>query len=266
MLPQKFEDASLGDIDDLALPSYGHISGGLGQDLDGTLTTHGVFQESCLVKLEGELGYEEAATLTCSGLTAWNALMGLEGRKVKAGDWVLVQGSGGVSVAALQFAVAAGATVVATTSSEEKGARLRELGASHIVNYRQVREWGSAAKQLTPSSRGFDFVVDVGGDATLPQALQAVRIDGLVSVIGMVGGRQEPVPLLSALQMACIVRGVLLGTRRMMADMIAFVAEKGVRPALDTEVFSLGEAKSAYQRLEEQKHFSKVVVRIPGSR
>ena len=266
MLPRNFEDASLGEIDDLALPSYGHISGGLGQYLDGTLTTHGIFQESCLCKLDGELSYEEAATLTCSGLTAWNALMGLEGRKVKEGDWVLVQGSGGVSVAALQFAVAVGATVVATTSSEEKGARLRELGASHIINYRQVREWGSAAKQLTPSGRGFDFVIDVGGDATLPQALQAVRIDGLIAVIGMVGGHQEPVPLLSVLQMVCIVRGVLLGTRRMMADMIAFVAEKGVKPALDTEVFSLGEAKSAYQRLEEQKHFSKVVVRIPGSK
>lgn len=266
MLPRNFEDASLGEIDDFALPGYGHIAAGLGQDLDGTLTTHGVFQESCLCKLEGVLSYEEAATLTCSGLTAWNALMGLEGRKVKAGDWVLVQGSGGVSVAALQFAVAVGATVVATTSSEEKGAKLRELGASHIINYRQVREWGSEAKKLTPSGRGFDFVVDVGGDATLTQALQAIRVDGIVAVIGMVGGTHEAVPLMSVLWTVCIVRGVLLGTRQMMADMVAFVSEKGVKPALDTEAFSLAEAKSAYQRLEEQKHFSKVVIRIPGSK
>ncbi|KAL2261181.1 hypothetical protein VTK26DRAFT_4615 [Humicola hyalothermophila] len=265
MVPRDFEDASLGEMDDSALPHFGHISAGLGQGLNGTLTTHGVFRESCLCKLEGELGYEEAATLTCSGITAWNALMGLEGKKVKKGDWVLVQGSGGVSVAALQFAVAVGANVVATTSSDEKGARLRGLGASHVINYRQVPEWGSAARKLTPSGRGFDIIVDVGGDATLSQAVQAVRIDGLVVVAGLLGGAHEPVPLMSALQSICVVRGVLLGTRQMMADMVAFVAERGIKPALDTEVFSLEEANLAYKRLEEQKHFSKVVIRIPGN-
>ncbi|KAK3948341.1 zinc-type alcohol dehydrogenase-like protein-like protein [Pseudoneurospora amorphoporcata] len=264
MLPRHFEDASLSEIDDLALPHMGHISAGLGQNLDGTLATHGVFPESCLCKLPGDLSFEEAATLTCSGITAWNALMGLEGKKVRAGDWVLVQGSGGVSVAALQFAVAAGAVVVATTSSEEKGARLRALGASHVINYRQLPEWGAAAKKLTPGGHGFDIVVDVGGDATLGQALQAVRIDGLVVVAGIIGGSSEAVPLMSVLSTLCVVRGVVLGTRQMMADMIAFAAEKGVKPALDTEVFSLAEAKAAFKRLEEQKHFSKVVIRIPG--
>lgn len=264
LVPETFKDSSLGLLNHSALPHMGHICAGLGQELDGTLTTHGVFQESCLVKFGGNLSFEEATTLSCSGITAWNSLNGLQGREIKKGDWVLVQGSGGVSVAALQFAVATGATVVATTSGAEKGERLRELGASHIINYREIPEWGPAAKELTPSKGGFDIVVDVAGNATLAQSINAVRINGLVVIAGMVGKTSEQVPLMSVLPANCIVRGITLGTRQMMRDMVAFVEQHNVRPALDTRLFRLEESKEALERLEQQKHFSKVIVRIPG--
>lgn len=264
LAPRFYNDASLGVLDDDALPRMGHICAGLGQEVDGTLTTHGVFHESCLIKFGDCLGFEEAATLSCSGITAWNGLMGLHGREVKKGDWVLVQGSGGVSVAALQFALAAGASVVATTSSDEKGAKLRELGASHVINYREVLEWGSVAKQLTPSGRGVDIVVDVGGNATLTQSLRSIRTDGLVVMAGMVGKSDEQVPMLSLMGSNCMVRSVLLGTKQMFRDMVTFIEEMGVKPALDTETFGLGKVKEALKRLEEQKHFSKIVIQIPG--
>ncbi|KAF9871819.1 hypothetical protein CkaCkLH20_10753 [Colletotrichum karsti] len=266
MVPETFKDNQVAPLDDSTLPSFAHISAGLGHGLNGTLSTHGVFQESCLAKFGDNLSFEEAATLTCSGITAWNALMGLEGKQVKKGDWVLVQGTGGVSIAALQFALAAGANVIATTSSDAKAARLRDLGAHHVINYRSSPDWGAVAKRLTPSSRGVDIVVDVGGNATLGQSLEAMRIDGLIVIAGLLGKTDREEPLMSVLGRICVVRGILLGTRQMMRDMIKFMEEKGVKPALDAEVFTLSEAKAAFERLEQQKHFSKVVIKIPGAK
>ena len=171
------------------------ISGGLGHTLDGTLQQYGYFSSSVLVHAPGNLSFQQAATLTCSGLTAYNALFGLPGREVKSGDYVLVQGTGGVSIAALQFAVSVGAIVVATTSSEEKAERLKNLGAREVVNYRSTPEWGTAVRELTPEKRGFDILVDVGGDVTLHQALKAVRKDGLIVVSGILGGfSRSPYP------------------------------------------------------------------------
>ncbi|VUC32241.1 unnamed protein product [Clonostachys rosea] len=265
MIPDKFPNDATPPLGDDELPGWNHICAGLGQEMNGTLTTYGVFPESCLVKFGDGMSFAEAATLTCSGITAWNALMGLDGKQVKKGDWVIVQGSGGVSVAALQFAVAVGATVVATTSSDEKGSRLKALGASYIVNYRQTPSWGAAAKELTPSGRGFDIVVDVGGNATLPQSVAAVRRNGVITIVGMVGKADvEPTPLMAVLFVACVVRGILLGSREMMRDMVEFVGKNEIRLALDDEVFALVEVKGAFKKLEEQKHFSKVVIQIPG--
>lgn len=242
---------------------FADISGGLGQTLDGTLRSEGVFSESALVHAPKTLGWLQASTLTCSGLTAWNSLFGLKGREPGPGSWVLVQGTGGVSVAALQLASAVGATVVATTSSEDKATRLRELGAKYTINYRpNPGGWGQEARTLTPGGRGFDMVVDIGGNATLAQSLSAVRTDGVVVAAGLVGGEAEPVPLLYALAHACIVRGVLLGSRNQLRDLVRFVDEKGVIPVIDDVVFELADAKEAYRFLSEQKHFSKVVIRI----
>ncbi|KAJ9137083.1 putative Zinc-containing alcohol dehydrogenase [Pleurostoma richardsiae] len=235
----------------------------LGQGNDGTLRSEGVFSETALVHAPKSLGWLTAATLTCTWTTAWNILFGLKGREARSGTWVLVQGTGGVSVATLQLATAAGATVVATTSTEDKATRLRSLGAMRTVNYRvNPGGWGREARNLTPDGRGFDFVVDIGGNETLPQSLTAVRVDGIVSAVGQVGDESEPVPLSAALLHTCIVRGLFAGSRSQFQEIVRYIDEKGIVPAVDDVVFELGEIKGAYRRLKEKKHFSKVVIRV----
>lgn len=244
-------------------PSMKDISAGLGQSVDGTMREFGNFHESALVHAPSNLNFDQAATLTCSGLTAWNALFGLKGRVVGKGDWVLIQGTGGVSVAALQFAVAAGANVVATTSHDEKKRLLEELGANYVINYREQPSWGSAARKLTPDERGFDLIVDVGGNDTLPESLEAIRTDGIIVATGLLGGSEvEQVPMLKSLVHACTIRGILLGSRHQFREMIEFVEEKNIHPVIDFRTWDLEETKRAYDWLDCQKHFSKVVVRL----
>ncbi|KAG9258921.1 uncharacterized protein F5Z01DRAFT_684923 [Emericellopsis atlantica] len=256
LVPEDFPSEELYALDDDTLPLMAHITAGLGGALNGTLTTHAILPASCLVKFDNRaLSFEEAATLSCSGITAWNALMGLPGRQVKKDDWVLVQGSGGVSVAALQFAVAVGANVVATTGSTgEKEKRLRQLGAKHVINYRATPEWGTEARKLTPDGRGFDVIVDVGGHSTLSQTMKANKVDGLVVLAGMLGQSDDSVPLMSILMNPCTTRGIILGTRNMMRDMI--------KMATDTQSFTLDGLKDALARMEAHKHFAKVIVQI----
>ncbi|KAB5560299.1 putative alcohol dehydrogenase [Coniochaeta sp. 2T2.1] len=248
---------------DDALPGISEALQMMGQGFDGTLRSHGVFTEKALVHAPETLDWVQASTLQCTWTTAWNALFGVESKKAGPGTWVLVQGTGGVSVAALQLAVAAGATVVATTSSEEKEARLKALGAAHTVNYRSGPDsWGAKAKTLTPNGRGFDIVVDVGGNETLPQSLEAVRVDGTVVLGGAVGGKSEPVIMFDAFMHTCWVRGILLGSRNHLKEVVRYIDEKGIKPAVDDVVFELAETKDAYRRLNEKKHFSKVVIRV----
>ncbi|KAI0480553.1 NAD(P)-binding protein [Xylariaceae sp. FL0804] len=258
-------------VADDELPGFDEITAGLGNQTHGTLRRRGVFHHTALVPAPRHLSPAQAATLSCSGVTAWNALMGSPGRRpVAAGDWVLVQGTGGVSVAALQIAAAAGASVVATTSSDAKAARLRALGAAHVVNYRAAPDWGARARrEHTPGGRGFDHVVDVGGPSTLPESLRAVRRDGLVTLAGGLGGFESggeggppSVELMNALWHICSVRGVLLATRDMMRDLVAFLEEKEVQLAVDDVEFRLEDAKLAFERLRDQKHFSKVVIKM----
>jgi NADPH:quinone reductase-like Zn-dependent oxidoreductase len=251
-------------IPDDELPSFKNIATGMGEEVDGTLREYGVFHESCLVPMPKNIGFEQAATLTCSALTAWNALFGLKGRELKKGEWVLTQGTGGVSIAALQFAVAAGANVIATTSSETKAGQLRSLGALQVINYKTDDKWGETAKSFTPHCQGFDQVVDVGGNTTLSQSLKAVRIDGVITAGGLVGGAgDESRPsLLDTLYNICIVRGILLGTREQFHEMNRFIETNNIQPAIDGEKFELKDTKEAYQRLASQKHFSKVVIKI----
>ncbi|POS70233.1 alcohol dehydrogenase [Diaporthe helianthi] len=252
-------------IEDDALPSLQDVCAGLGQKLNGTLCRQVILHQSALVPMPKHMSFEEAATLTCSGLTAWNALMGMPGREVKEGDWVLVQGTGGVSVAALQIAVAAGANVVAITSSDAKADRLFSLGARHVINYRKHSNWGELARGLTPKGKGIDHVVDVVGATTMAESLNAVRLHGLITVAGMVGGsgdgKQIP-DVMSALWKLCVLRGIYLGSRGMFRDMVRFLEQKEVRPALDDVTFSLEDTKSALERLEKQQHFSKVIVNM----
>ncbi|CAG8952010.1 hypothetical protein HYFRA_00000746 [Hymenoscyphus fraxineus] len=243
-------------------PTMEDVSNGLGQTLDGTLREYGVFSETGLVHMPENLTFEEAATLTCSGLTAWNVLFG-GGRKLKKGESVLTQGTGGVSVAALQFAHAMGATVISTTSSATKAHRLSTLGASHTINYIETPSWGPLVKTLSPSSLGITNVVDVGGLSTLSESMKAVVIEGTVTVTGVLGSdEKEHVGALDVLWRVCSVRGALLGTREQFGEMCKFIEEKGVRPVVDERVFGLEETREAFEYLEGQNHFSKVVIKI----
>ncbi|KAJ0426696.1 hypothetical protein BJY00DRAFT_297704 [Aspergillus carlsbadensis] len=238
------------------------VPGSLGQGTDGTLRSWGTFPESALVHAPKSLEWLPAATLTCNWATAWNALFGLKGNEAIPSSWVLIQGTGGVSIAVLQIAAAVGATVVATTSTDEKAARLKALGAAHVVNYRTTPNWGEEARRLTPGGRGFDFIIDIGGNETLPQSLAATRVDGIVLVIGHVGDDAPPVPAGSALLHTCVIRGIIAGSRNQLRDAVRFIDEKTIVPAIDDVVFELAEAKSAYRRLKQKKHFAKVVIRI----
>jgi len=164
----------------------------------------------------------------------------------------------------IQFAIAAGTTVIATTSSNAKAEQLKALGTHHIINYHSAPDWGATARRLTPKSRGVDHVVDVGGDNTLAQSVKAVRLDGLVSAVGLVGGPPgaERPALMDVLWNLCIVRGVLLGSWAQFAEMSSFIEKNRIDIALDGEVFEIDRVKAAYEKLDAQKHFSKVVIKI----
>ncbi|KAK0942626.1 hypothetical protein LTR48_001122 [Friedmanniomyces endolithicus] len=255
----------IGRIPDDAKVDFDSLRSSLGIGTNGTLTQYGNFHHSNIVHAPRSLSFEQAATLPCSGLTAYNALFGLGGRQVQKDQWVLVQGTGGVSVATLQIAVAVGAHVVATTSSAEKAVKLEILGAKHVLNYRDTPEWGVPARAFTPGQAGFDHVVDIGGDATLGESVKAVKTDGVVSTIGLLGGPSgQQVPMMATFHNACIVRGLVAGTRQQMRDFVAFVDEKGMKPALDDMVFGIEDARKAYWRQERQQHFSKLVIKLHG--
>ncbi|GJE31759.1 zinc-dependent alcohol dehydrogenase family protein [Methylobacterium oxalidis] len=202
--------------------------------------------------------HAEAATLTTAGLTAWRALHADAG--LKAGDVVLIQGTGGVSVFALQFAKMAGATVIATSSSEPKLERLRALGADHVINYRSDPAWGTSARRLT-GGRGVDHVVDVGGPATLEQSMEAVRVAGHVSVIGILSGVAGPLPLVPALVRQIRLQGVLVGSRRQQTEMIRAIDATGLRPVVDSR-YPLERLVDAFRYQESNRHFGKICIEI----
>lgn len=237
----------------------------LGGAVDGVLRQYGAFDQLGLVRIPDSLSFREGATLSCAGVTAWNALYGLEGRKLLPGQWVLTQGTGGVSIFAVQFAKAAGARVVATTSSDEKAELLRRLGADHILNYRETPDWGAKAKALT-GGVGFDHVIEVAGPKSMVQSLAAVKLDGVISIIGFLGGfKGEDEPgFLAALTNMCTVRGVLVGSRAQMLDMVTAIEAnpEKLRPVVDPKVFALEQTKEAYAYQWSAQHQAKVVIDI----
>ncbi|MDU9391279.1 NAD(P)-dependent alcohol dehydrogenase [Pseudomonas japonica] len=198
--------------------------------------------------------HAEASTLTTAGLTAWRALMADD--SLKPGDSVLVQGTGGVSIFALQFAKAAGATVIATSSSDEKLERLKSLGADAVINYRSTPNWGEKVRALT-DNRGVDHVIEVGGPATLEQSMTAVRIGGHVSLIGILSGVAGQLPLVQALVRQIRLQGVLVGSRAQQQAMIRAIDANGLRPVVD-KVFELEQIVEAFQYQESNRHFGKI--------
>ena len=166
-----------------------------------------------------------------------------------------------------KFAHAAGASVISTTSSAAKATRLASLGAKHTLNYKTDLDWGTSAKSLTPDSVGVTNVIDVGGLSTLSESLKAVRVEGTVTATGLLGSEAEatetpPPTLLDTIWRVCSVRGIVLGSKRQFGDMVRFVEEKDVRPVVDGKVFEIDEVREAYRWVDEQRHFSKVVIKI----
>jgi NADPH:quinone reductase-like Zn-dependent oxidoreductase len=192
--------------------------------------------------MPSNLSFTEAATLSCAGVTAWNALYGVKSKQVKPGDWVLTIGTGGVSTFAVQFAKAAGAKVISTTSSPAKADLLRKLGADHILNYREVENWGEEAKRIT-GGEGVAHVVEVGGPSTFGQSLKAVRMDGVVTVIGFIGGPMAGAGFLDILGALCTVRSLLVGGRDLFEEMNRAIVGSGLRPHIDEKTFSIEQAK-----------------------
>lgn len=228
----------------------------LGGGVDGMLAEYVVLDEMGVVGVPGHLSDEEAACLPCAALTAWNALFGHT--PVKPGDSVLTLGTGGVSVFAVQFAVMAGARVIATSSSDEKLKRVRELGASETVNYRATPEWHEPVKAMT-GGVGVDHVVEVGGAGTLGRSLRSVRMGGAISLIGVLtGGEVNPLPILMN---SVRVQGIYVGSRSMFEDMNRAVSLHKLKPVVD-RVFPFDEARAAYDYLRSGSHFGKMVVRV----
>ena len=198
--------------------------------------------------------HAEAATLTTAGVTAWRALMADD--SLKPGDTVLVQGTGGVSIFALQFAKLAGATVIATSSSDEKLERLKAMGADHLINYRKTPAWGETVRKLT-GNRGVDHVIEVGGPATLEQSMIAARIGGHISLIGILTGVAGQLPLIQALVRQIRLQGVLVGSRTHQQAMVRAIDANGLRPVIDKS-FALEQITDAFRYQESNQHFGKI--------
>lgn len=233
----------------------------LGGPLDGTLTEFMLLNENGVVKVPGYLSDEEAATLPCAALTAWNAIHD-QGR-VSGGDKVVVQGTGGVALFALQFAAALEAEIIVTSKSDAKLERAMSLGAAHAINYLDAPEWSRPVKDLT-NGLGADHVVELGGSATLRQSVRAVRPGGVVSMIGVLGGPIAELNLPLVVMRNVRLQGVTVGSRNAFERMLTFMERHEVRPVVD-RVFDMENAAEAFRFMEQGKHFGKVCIRIAKS-
>ncbi|HTG21898.1 MAG TPA: NAD(P)-dependent alcohol dehydrogenase [Reyranella sp.] len=238
-----------GAIDEVAMASA------MGGAIDGMLTELAVLEEDGVVKLPAGLSFEEGATLPCAGLTAWHALV--EIGNIKAGDIVQTQGSGGVSIFALQFARMFGARVIATSSSAAKAERLKKMGAEAVIDYRATPDWDKETMKLT-GGRGADITVEVGGAGTLPRSFLATRVGGRIVVIGLLSGMAEvdPMPIL---RRNLRVQGLYVGNRQMFEAMNRAIEPAGLKPVID-KVFPFAQARDAYRHLKSQIHFGKIVI------
>jgi NADPH:quinone reductase-like Zn-dependent oxidoreductase len=234
--------------------------GTLGGPRDGVMQEYMLLKEEGLVRAPRHLTALEAATLPCAAVTAWNALVAQGG--VKAGDVVLVQGTGGVSLFALLFAKLHGARVIATSSSDAKLERVRTLGGDHLVNYRTTPAWDKVAREVTDGT-GVDLVVEVGGAGTLETSVRAVRVSGTVSLIGVLSGVSGNVNLGPVVTQNIRLQGVTVGSRDLFRDMVRAMECHQVMPPLDERVYDFAEVGTALKALPEGRHFGKVCIRFP---
>jgi NADPH:quinone reductase-like Zn-dependent oxidoreductase len=229
----------------------------LGGDVDGVLTEYRVAAEAGFVALPPGLSFAEGASLPCAAVTAWHALFGLA--PLQPGQTVLILGTGGVSIFALQFAHSAGARVIGTSSSDTKLERAKQLGLDAGVNYRTHPDWEKQVLELT-GGRGVDQVIEVGGAGTLPKSLTSSRIGGQVSLIGVLtGGQIDP---LAILWRSAMVRGVYVGSRDMFEAMNRAITQHGIHPIVDRE-FGFDEVPAAFRHMQGASHFGKIVIQAP---
>jgi NADPH:quinone reductase-like Zn-dependent oxidoreductase len=237
-------------------PELEKLIGVPGDHADGFGAQHVCVPSSALTAMPKNLSFEEAATLPCAALTAWRAVM--DEAKIQAGDTVLVQGTGGVSIFALQFAKAAGATVIATSSSDAKLEKLKALGADHVINYKDTPEWGAAAKALT-GGKGVDEIVEIGGPGTLAQSIAAARIGGHISLIGVLTGMTGEVPTAALFSANITLSGITVGSHAQQKNMVAAIEANDIHPVID-KTFPLEDLGKAFAYQASQGHFGKIVV------
>jgi NADPH:quinone reductase-like Zn-dependent oxidoreductase len=232
----------------------GDFSATPGDGVDGyaceaVVRPHGWFTRAPL-----GFSHRQAATLPTAGLTAWRALV-VEGR-LKAGDTVLVLGAGGVSIFALQLAKAMGATVIATSSSDEKLERARAHGADHVINYKTTPQWGAAVRDWT-GGRGVDHVIEVGGPGTLPQSIEAVAIGGHIALIGVLTGMGGEIPTALLMARQARLQGLIVGTRAEQEDFVRALEATGIAPVIDA-AFPLDAIAEAFRHQQSGRHFGKI--------
>lgn len=223
-------------------------------DHDGWLSEYKVVNAEALVAMPRHLSFEEAATLPCAGVTAWSALSG-----VGAGDTVLTEGTGGVSLFAVQLAKALGARVIATTSDPDKAERLRQLGADHVIDYRATKDWGEQARALT-GGRGVDRVVEVGGADTLAQSVKAIGYGGQISLVGILAGAEGGIDFMTMFGTHATFKAITVGNRRDLEDLGRVLVQHDIRPVLDS-VYAFDDAKAGLSHFAGRRLFGKVVIR-----
>jgi NADPH:quinone reductase-like Zn-dependent oxidoreductase len=235
-------------------PTKKRLSLSLGSEIDGTMAEFMVLSEHGVAAAPAHLEDMEAASLATAAVTAWRALV-TEGR-VKPGDKVLVQGTGGVSLFALQFAKILGAVAIVTSSSHEKLARASRMGADETINYHEVPQWGKRAREIA-GGEGVDHVIEVGGQGTLPQSLRAVRTGGTISLIGVLAGGNMDLPLGPVVTRHIRMQGITVGNRDDFIQMAAAMAQHNLKPVID-RVFAFEELRPALDYLASGRHFGKI--------
>lgn len=230
------------------------MASALGGAEEGMLSQETILPETALVHLPEHLSWEEGGTLTCAGVTAWNALVEQGG--LKAGDTVLIMGTGGVSIFALQFSKMMGARVIVTSKSDEKLDRARSIGADETINYVDTPDWEKAVLDLTDGA-GVDQVVEVGGAGTLQKSIDAVGFGGHIGLIGVLTqGQIDPLPVLGK---SIRLTGIYVGSREMFRDMNAAILANGLKPVID-RTHTFGDARSAFNQMGKDGHFGKIVI------
>ncbi len=240
------------------LPPTTAFTGVPGDGIDGYAREIVNVPELALTRAPKGYSHAQAATLTCAGVTAWRALF-VDGG-VKPGDTVLVQGTGGVSIIALQLAKAAGAYVIATSSSDEKIERLKSMGADHTLNYENTPDWGKAVMKLTGGA-GVDTVVEIGGPGTLNQSIDAVRVGGHIALIGVLTGREGVIHTAKLMGKNARIQGITVGSRAMQLDLIDAIEANGIEPVI-SDSFPLDRLADTFRHQESGRHFGKIGVEI----